>query len=527
MNKKTERKIDYTFIGDGNRKVDKKFNLLRDLSISKYLPDKVTDLVMVEINNMIQIDQVEYYKTIPINDTLYNLIVPENFKMWTPKIIAVDFIAPTGFKKFKEKLSLNILNENRTYRTFNDNILEDVQESRKHTHSNWKFVERVVSTDSNFFKGGSVVKKLPYPIDMIEIHTMQVGSGSTLSSVMFTLSDDFNNKFNDLLHSVPEPTLIKENGKLNPLNRRQVLTSELIEYKEEVYDVIRNWMTANSPGYFSEVGFEQPIFEFSFYKSNPNMDEEQIEDILSAIGLTDYRHPYSSKNYNEIKLSRYQNHKTSRRFNRSFTTVIYGDADKVYDQLNSKSNLSLFNSGTNNKAKIISNYLRHNLQDFIYSLSVTKYLFLFEILYNRNRDNAIMDYENFNLKSTKRLRDSLMKISFNFATLREDLNYYHEIPKINQEVFDFQFEIIDKKYNLFDEIISVQKDLINNIKSQDEIYRNILSTVSSLGASEDSYKQSRLALIVALISLLVSAIPNLENIIHFLKVIFEYLFGIL
>lgn len=120
-----------------------------------------------------------------------------------------------------------------------------------------------------------------------------------------------------------------------------------------------------------------------------------------------------------------------------------------------------------------------------------------------------------------------MKISLNFATLREDLNYYHEIPKINQEVFDFQFEIIDKKYNLFDEIISVQKDLINNIKSQDEIYRNILSTVSSLGASEDSYKQSRLALIVALISLLVSAIPNLENIINFLKVIFEYLFGIL
>lgn len=157
---------------------------------------------------------------------LYNLIVPENFKMWIPKIIAVEFDTPTGFKKIKGKLSSNTLNENKSYRFFNDNILEDVQEDRKHTHSNWKFVECVISTNSNFLKGGSVVKELPYPIDMLEIHTMQVGSSATLSSVIFTLNDDFNNKFNDLLHSTPEPTLIKENRKLNPLNRRQALTRE-------------------------------------------------------------------------------------------------------------------------------------------------------------------------------------------------------------------------------------------------------------------------------------------------------------
>lgn len=48
-----------------------------------------------------------------------------------------------------------------------------------------------------------------------------------------------------------------------------------------------------------------------------------------------------------------------------------------------------------------------------------------------------MDYEKFNLKSTKRLRDSLMKISFNFVTFREDLNYHHEIPKLNRDIFDF------------------------------------------------------------------------------------------
>lgn len=144
-------------------------------------------------------------------------------------------------------------------------------------------------------------------------------------------------------------------------------------------------MSDNSPGYFSEVGFEQPIFEFSFYQNDTSADKEQIEDILSAIGVSDYRSPYSSKNFNEIKLSRYKNHNTSRRFDRSFSTIIYGDAEKVYDQLDAHSNLSLFNSGTDNKAKTISNYLKYNLQDFSYNLSVTKYLFLFEILYNINR----------------------------------------------------------------------------------------------------------------------------------------------
>jgi hypothetical protein len=174
--------------------------------------------------------------------------------------------------------------------------------------------------------------------------------------------------------------------------------------------------------------------------------------------------------------------------------------------------------GDSDAGRALAHRYGDGVERFLVELGVSDMMRDFESTYADMRDNAHVQHGRFKVQVIRRLRRQFLTTSLDLRSLQRDLaDYWATTPRF-ERVPEFEIGLSPSQRardiaegRPVEDPIHMNKDLrerqevwARRLVSADEDYREILSTVASLGASTDSYKVGRWALLVAIASLVVA-----------------------
>jgi hypothetical protein len=163
----------------------------------------------------------------------------------------------------------------------------------------------------------------------------------------------------------------------------------------------------------------------------------------------------------------------------------------------------------------VAHLVDERMRLFLASLSISDFLSVIQSKYSSLRDHARVVHGVIDAKSIKRLRETLLTLSFDLETAARDVEIYWQEKRsfdvearftMNYVPWLLERDEADGRerrpdVDLNQEIRDIQRERFERLIAADRSYREILSTVATLGASVDTFRVSRMALWVAASSL--------------------------
>lgn len=167
----------------------------------------------------------------------------------------------------------------------------------------------------------------------------------------------------------------------------------------------------------------------------------------------------------------------------------------------------------------IANYVDDHMSDFVVRLGLSEFLELLKAESANMRDSARAHHGKFGRRDLKRLRQRFLTASLDFASIQRDVQQYNSrrwrereawfildyapwIRRQDNEAGRKPFKPVPVNKDLRKRQNEAAKDLV----AFDRSYREILSTVASLGASIDAFKVQRYAIWIAMASVIVALV---------------------
>lgn len=196
---------------------------------------------------------------------------------------------------------------------------------------------------------------------------------------------------------------------------------------------------------------------------------------------------------------------------RERTWALWGNRDAVIAQ---GADLGGYGSDLNSA---LAHYVDSRMGDFVVRLGLSEFLELLKAESATMRDSARAHHGRFGRRDLKRLRQRFLTASLDFSSIERDVKQYNSRRWRDREawfVLDYtpwlRRQDADAGRKPF-KPIQVNKDLrkgqnkaARDLVAFDRSYREILSTVASLGASIDAYKVQRYAIWIAIGSAIVA-----------------------
>ncbi|QCB22278.1 hypothetical protein [Streptomyces sp. SS52] len=145
-----------------------------------------------------------------------------------------------------------------------------------------------------------------------------------------------------------------------------------------------------------------------------------------------------------------------------------------------------------------------------------------QVDYSQLRDEARTRHGKFSARRLKNMRDSFLALSMDLSSAVRDLSQFHQSHVLSGRIPVFVVQDAPwmasrftgtghdhSPINFTQMLANRQKEQVAELAVEDKDYREILTAVASLGASIDTFKMGRIALWVALISLIVSLVALL------------------
>jgi hypothetical protein len=195
------------------------------------------------------------------------------------------------------------------------------------------------------------------------------------------------------------------------------------------------------------------------------------------------------------------------------TFALWGNFNSIADRI---PHLSAY--GGNRDGTALGYYLHGRLRNFIALLAIGNFLELFEISYSDLRDRARLQHGRISIKNLRKLRSVFLTLSLDLGSAVRDLKSFHH-PRVRDELEFTEndanwIQELDRQAgrpprgpeSLNDSLRRGQTKTAERLLAIDKEYRELLSTVASLGSSVDASRLGRIALWVSLTSLLVSLV---------------------
>lgn len=155
----------------------------------------------------------------------------------------------------------------------------------------------------------------------------------------------------------------------------------------------------------------------------------------------------------------------------------------------------------------VAHYIGRVIEDFLPAIAVVEYLSVLEEQYARLRDDARAQHGKFNSRRLRSMRHIFLTHSFDLNTIGRDVRSFFTESRIAQPAFTMEFPFPNPRTVSLNTVLGEQMEKrLDRLESSDRDYRDILSTVASLGSSIDAFKMGRIALWVALVSLFISLV---------------------
>lgn len=509
-------------IGEGRRWYDWPYKfLLRTFHspIGQHLPHRFRSRMLDAINYFHPFHEHDVHRAWSREDPSCNLQVPQNERVQMPGIWIVELFPPSQYSNLNESLRRNAWDRRRVHYGIGDENLEILGQSRAGEGWRWWKLGEVNSRRSRW---------TPYPdgrreelgewFTAIELVAVQVGAGLTAVIAHFTLSSAGSSYVDSVWHSSHEPEIVRGGGRPRAENRMWVAFRKTQEARNALHEAARGWLTRTLPGVFAAAGEKQPTLDILLFDNHdPLLDgrtDRDMQEKLRALGLSGGHGLHRTAESLPGLLFEFTDRRLCPAIGKNVFTF-YGQFAKVAAGI---PNLTFY--GGSGDGRAVARYAHGQIKNLFVLLSISAYLDLVEAQYARIRDKARVEHGNFRARNLKPLRSSFLTLSLDLSSAVRDVQAYNarryrvggdaelfmrDSPWLAERLSRAGREPRES-INLNEQMMSSQAATAERMLAADKDYRDILSTVSSLGSSVDASKLARIALWVSLLSLMVSLV---------------------
>lgn len=490
--------------------------------LKNMIPRSFKDFALKGVNNLLQFNEFDRLKRWDRKDRFHNLHVPDDEHVTIPAILTVELFTPNDIPRLEKLIKRN--GWDKQTRTFDEPNSKRLAQARSRDSSSWWRFVTIVDKNSGIFTGDTKQEKLPEGISAIRLKAVQVGSGLTALVACFTLNEESAHHLDDVWHSDDhEPFMEYVSGRFRPHSRSDAAYKATQMARKNKNDEVRKWMSERCPGYFAshrealitlDVILTDKYDPTSGSKKVPDID---MQDALHALGIdvADF-YRITAPELPTFALSQ-ANRMSKQYLNSSRTWSLISKRSKLQQ---ATENFKYQGGDENWGAAHIAN---ERLGDTLILLAVSELLTMLEKQYSILRDTAQLHHEKFKVSNLNKLNKILLDSSLTLASIRRDVKKlqgnrrWFEGASFTMKISPFFKDKMGKKDNepikFHEDVLVQQEKTFARLSQVDKDYRDILATVSSVGATASTIRLTRWALIVALGSLLASAVAIIVTIL--------------
>jgi hypothetical protein len=376
----------------------------------------------------------------------------------------------------------------------------------------------------------AVHDELPEGIDIVEIQARQVGASLTAIVARFRLSQTEAASLDLEWHRPHEPRLVRGERRARALDRQWAAFRDTQEFRRAQHDRARKWLSDKLPGYFASRGRAQPVLDLMLFDHfDPTLSQNRqatevavdgFSDALRALGLSDHD-LYLITSTALPKLSLAQSDvRMHEGLGDAPLWTLWGKRPAVIEALGPRGLAGY--PGDPNQA--IASRLVDGMFSTLVMLAVSEFTRVARSEYAAVRDTASVQHLKYRPRALSQLRSAFLAQSINVATVSQDVARFWERrwnwdgdatfksswSPTYREHDEASGRKSPKSSNFNKRVRKVQEEAFRRLVQEDRDYRDILSMVATLGASADASKVGRLALWVALASLVTATVASVD-----------------
>jgi len=516
--------------GEGLRWYDLPYRILSWLSSGwrrRILPRRAILALNYGINYLIPYNQHDRNFVWSRDSWMHNVIVPEDYHVTVGGIWAIELFPPSQLPAFERALDKNGWKRPKWWASADEDNPKKLQRARSGRGASWWPVVDVVRKDSTWWIPDGVRADLPAQFEWVSLRAMQVGAGLTAVVAHFTLTEAAASLLDTEWHRDHDPILIPGSRGKRPrsLDRHWAAFHKTQGVRRELHDAARDWMRGKVPGFFAASNSPQLLLDLLLldgydpthepYVELPRDDEIKQRDAIRAIGLSDYGfHHIVSPSLEKLILSP-SDPEMHPALGEGPTWTLWGNREAIIEAWGDDA-FAGFSDSTNRG-------IAHHVEStypLLTMLAVSHFLDISSQRYAEIRDRATTRHGKFKPGALRDLRQFFLTLSLDLTTVRREVASFWDLDRLWQweagEDFFFQptpstrarneqTKRSEKKLRSFNKAVRKRQDeRFESLAAADRDYRDILSTVASIGASVDAFKIGRWALWVALASLAVA-----------------------
>ncbi|WP_131812826.1 hypothetical protein [Mycolicibacter heraklionensis] len=501
-------------IGKGCRWYDPPYRLLWWILTSwrrRLVPWRLRSRLKILLSFLSAFNQYERLKVAPLDDPIDNLIVPVDEEVAQGGIWVIELFPPSMYSNLREALEKNGWDK-AGFSYFLDGPSVDIfTQARRGSRSMWRRVGTVVDPKSSFFEPDAMREILPAEFGMVELTALQVGHSLTAVTASFRLSHEGESALNKVWKARHEP-MLSWRGLLRPFaeGRSIVAIRATQRERQRLHDLARAWLADRFDGFFAATTARHPAIDFSlFAKFDPTLDmpAAEIREPLRALGMEgDYTYHYTSPSLPGAVLVEGEPFQRYRDEGLGNCWGVVANCG-VFAELNENDIYGTRPYSISTLTAISDEAIR----GFLMSLAVVRYTEQLSETFSDARDTAQNKHREFSVGQVEQLRRELLTSSLDLPVMARDTRLlwerqwtgFYGVQVNAAPIAGYGYPL--EGFDLIERFGNICNEAFERLIQDDNAYRDVLSTVSALGASAASNRLSKRALAVSGTSLIVSA----------------------
>lgn len=455
-------------------------------------------------------------KVEPLDDSMENLVVPEDEAITQGGIWVVEFFPPSCYSNLQKSLAKNGWDEPSLRYGFDDGTnAQKVRSARRGKGFSWSNIGAVAGPKSGYSSLDVKREVIPEEFRLIQLTAVQLGHSLTAVTAFFRFSDTGEKALNNVWKMQHEPTM-EWHGLRPPKTESRLFAAIRATQKERkrLHDLARSWLADRCGGFFSATKSGHPVVDFTMFAEfdpTTTAPTREFSDPLRALGMEgDHLFNHVSPQLPGAVLARGE---SLRRYKSEDLTNCWGlvGAHELFADQNDRVGYGSKPYSVATLAAMSDDAIR----DFLLNVAVARYTEQLGEVYSDARDTAQMKHRRFRPDRVDKLRRELLTTSLDLPVVARDAASLWEpswrlwngiqvkavaAPGVPypEDGYDLIKHLKDKSANAFEQLLR-----------DDGAYRDVLSTASALGASAASARLGRRALFVSGTSLLISFVSVL------------------
>jgi hypothetical protein len=500
-------------IGTGKRWYDFPFRALWGLQRSRpgrRLPRYMRMKLNHAINYLFVFHQHDVNKAWSRQDPLHNISVPADDHAHIPGIWVIELFPPSEFGTLTASIARNSWDKQRVWTGTGMANLDMLSKSRAGSGWSWWRLADIASPGAPYTFTDGLRADLPAGFEAIQLIAAEVGPGLTAVLAYFHLTETGATIVDKQWHTDHEPQIVYGKGLPRTESRQFAAYRTTQEARRSLHDTARRWLARNCPGVFVHNNEPQPSMDVILLdKYDPTtMDASRgLLDALRALGLTDHTVLRTSPELPGLLLEPPADEMLTPGMHGEPIWTLWGRQETVAANFGKE----------DGAAHSLANIVHDRIRSFIVLVAISQLLTMMNKKLSVLRDDARSRHGHFSAKDLNKLRATFLTFSMDLTSVRRDLDTLNSRAKDREGGAEFEINYapsilkyyerdgrVPEPVNMNRKLSERQLHGFDLLVAADRDYREILSTVASLGASVSASRLGRTALVIAIATLAVA-----------------------